>query len=86
MAYSFHKAVHLQLKTSFGCQTADFGGKYYPQCRWKKKEKRKNMAAGQLFSLNLIRCHLDFGNWILGDSFSLQLKDIHRTKNCNMTN
>ena len=81
MAYSFYKAVHLQLKTSFGCQTADFGSKYYPQCRWKKKEK-----TWQLFSLNLIRYHLDFGNWIMGDSLSLQLKDIHRTKNCNMTN
>jgi len=78
MAYSFYKAVHLQLKTSFGCQTSDFGDKYYPQCCWKKKEK--NMTAEQLFSLDLIRYHLDFGNWISGDSFSLQLKDIHRTK------
>ena len=57
MAYSFYKAVHLQLKTIFGWQTADFGGKYYPQCHWKKKEK--NMAAGQLFSFNLIRYHLE---------------------------
>jgi len=44
------------------------------------RKKKKNMTAGQLFSLDLIRYHLDFGNWISGNSFSLQLKDIHRTK------
>jgi len=48
MAYSFYKAVHLQLKTSFGCQTSDFGDKYYPQCCWKKKEKKHDSWAAIL--------------------------------------